>query len=414
MYDAYLLPVLYAFLAFPLAAAVFTFPFLVYQYRKYGYINMVRAITLYALLLYLMNAYFLVILPFPASPHNLPLAHGDLQLVPFQFVSDFLKETSVSLHDPKTYMHIFKERAFLQVLFNILLTVPFGMFLRYYFRQGWWSALIWSFLLSLSFETIQLTGIFGIYDHAYRIFDVDDLICNTFGGMVGLLIASWISERLPDAQQMDRQLDRSQRRVTYTRRGIAFIIDMMAWMLLSAILMGMQVPLVFWLSSGLYFILLPYITRGRTLGKWMVRIHLVLTEQPERRIPVMALLVRYGLLYWGFFGLNRLLNTPFVISMPARLEAILYLSILFVMNAGFFIHLITRFFKKGSLLFYEQISHTSHQITWPDQPGSSRESSEEHPSDHQAGSTEDTGDTALSPAVHDRHNLKADDITSRS
>jgi len=408
MYNAYLLPVLYAFLAFPLAAALFTFPFLVYQYRQYGYINIVRAITLYALLLYLMNAYFLVILPFPASRHNLPLAHGDLQLVPFQFVSDFLKETSVSLHDPATYMHLFKERAFLQVLFNILLTVPFGMFLRYYFRQGWWSALIWSFLLSLSFETIQLTGIFGIYDHAYRIFDVDDLICNTFGGMIGLLMASWISERLPDARQMDKQLDRSQRRVTYTRRGIAFIIDILVWSILSSILTRMQVPFTFWLSSGLYFILLPYITEGRTVGKWMVRIHLVFRDQPERRPPFSALFIRYGLLYWGFFGLNRLLNIPFITSNPSRLEAIVYLAVLFVINAGFFIHLITRFFRKGSLLFYEQISHTSHRITWPDQPGDSGED----PPDHNHANA--TKDTAVSSAVQDTSSPESDDMPPQS
>ncbi|WP_046227031.1 VanZ family protein [Paenibacillus dauci] len=408
MYNAYLLPVLYAFLAFPLAAALFTFPFLVYQYRQYGYINIVRAITLYALLLYLMNAYFLVILPFPASRHNLPLAHGDLQLVPFQFVSDFLKETSVSLHDPATYMHLLKERAFLQVLFNILLTVPFGMFLRYYFRQGWWSALIWSFLLSLSFETIQLTGIFGIYDHAYRIFDVDDLICNTFGGMIGLLMASWISERLPDARQMDKQLDRSQRRVTYTRRGIAFIIDMLVWSILSSILTRMQVPFTFWLSSGLYFILLPYITGGRTVGKWMVRIHLVFRDQPERRPPFSALLIRYGLLYWGFFGLNRLLNIPFITSNPSRLEAIVYLAVLFVINAGFFIHLITRFFRKGSLLFYEQISHTSHRITWPDQPGDSGEDSPDH---NHANAIKDT---AVSSAVQDTSSPESDDMPPQS
>lgn len=368
MYDAYLLPVLYAFLAFPLAAAVFTFPFLVYQYRQYGYINIVRAITLYALLLYLMNACFLVILPFPASRHNLPLANGDLQLIPFQFVSDFLKETSVSLHDPSTYMHIFKERAFLQVVFNVLLTLPFGMFLRYYFHRGWLSALILSCLLSLSFEWIQLTGILGIYDNAYRIFDVDDLICNTFGGMIGFLIAVWISERLPDAQQMDRQLDRSRRRVTYTRRGLAFIMDVMVCSVLFSLLTAMHVPLAFWVSSGLYFMLLPYMTNGVTLGKWIVRIHLVLTDQPKRRLTFSALLIRYGLLYWGFFGLNLLLNAPFANGSPSSSEAIVYLLILFVMNAGFFIHLVTRFFHKDSLLFYEKISHTSHRITWPDVP----------------------------------------------
>lgn len=380
MVDAYFQPILYAFIAFPLAAALFTLPFLMYQYRRYGYIHVVRAITLYSCLLYLMNAYFLVILPFPSSRHNAALAGGDMQLVPFQFVSDFLKETSVSLEHPTTYMHIFRERAFWQVMFNIVLTVPFGMLLRYYFHRGWLSAMCWSFLLSLSFEVTQLTGIYGIYDHAYRIFDVDDLICNTFGGMIGFLIAAWISEHLPNVRQLDARVDRSKRRVTYTRRGIAFLIDNMLCSVLLSILSALDIPLSFWVATGLYFMLLTYAMNGLTPGKWIVRIRLVSDrtneQETKRRLPLHALIVRYGLLYWGFFGLERVLNLPFAQSYPSRLEAIVYLIILFVLNAGFFLHLVTRFFRKGSLMFYEQWSRTSHRIMWPDALSTEPESHE--------------------------------------
>lgn len=369
MVDAYFRPILYAFIAFPLAAALFTLPFLVYQYRRYGYIHVVRAITLYTCLLYLMNAYFLVILPFPSTRHNAALAGGDMQLVPFQFVSDFLKETSVSLEHPATYLHIFRERAFWQVIFNILLTVPFGMLLRYYFHRGWLGAMCWSFLLSLSFEVTQLTGIYGIYDHAYRIFDVDDLICNTFGGMIGFLIAAWISEHLPNVRQLDARVDRSKRRVTYTRRGLAFLIDNLLCSILLSILSALDIPLSFWIATGAYFMLLTYATNGITPGKWIVRIQLVsdIEHKPDnqQRIPLYSLMIRYGLLYWGFFGLQRLLNLPFSQGYPSRLEAIVYLLILFVLNVGFFLHLVTRLFHKGSLMFYEQWSHTSHRIMWP-------------------------------------------------
>ncbi|GJM76253.1 hypothetical protein HMSSN036_84690 [Paenibacillus macerans] len=50
----------------------------------------------------------------------------------------------------------------MQVAFNVLLTVPFGMIMRYYFRFGPIRCLLLSFLLSLFFEVTQLTGIFGI------------------------------------------------------------------------------------------------------------------------------------------------------------------------------------------------------------------------------------------------------------
>jgi glycopeptide antibiotics resistance protein len=46
-----------------------------------------------------------------------------------------------------------------------------------------------SFLLSLFYETSQLTALFGIYPGPYRFADVEDLICNTLGGAAGWQIA---------------------------------------------------------------------------------------------------------------------------------------------------------------------------------------------------------------------------------
>ena len=42
---------------------------LIVQYRKYGYFNKFRGFLLYLFLLYMMNAVYLVLLPF-ASRHN--------------------------------------------------------------------------------------------------------------------------------------------------------------------------------------------------------------------------------------------------------------------------------------------------------------------------------------------------------
>lgn len=105
--------------------------------------------------------FFLVILPLPASRHNAALAGGALQLMPLQFVHDIIRETSVSPAHPSSYIHLLKERAFLQVVFNVVMTVPFGMFLRYYFRARWGWCLILSIILSLIFEVTQLTGLYG-------------------------------------------------------------------------------------------------------------------------------------------------------------------------------------------------------------------------------------------------------------
>lgn len=366
MYQAYLFPIAYAFIAFPFVAALFTLPFLIVQYRKYGYIHKVRAITLYLLLLYLMNAFFLVILPLPSSRHNPALANGDLQLLPLQFVYDFLKETSVSFKHPSTYWHMFVERAFLQVIFNIFLTIPFGMFLRYYFRVRWGSGLILSFLLSLFFETTQLTGIYGIYDHAYRIFDIDDLLCNTLGGMLGFMIAEWIAKRLPRIEHLDLHIDRSSKRVSYTRRAVAFMIDLFFWYTLMILLTLNDIPIPFWISSGIYYILIPYWTNGITVGKWIVRIYVSSTNPDHPSISLKSLTIRYGLLYWVFLGLNNILSDTIVLPDIHTFWRALCSLLLFVIDISFFMHVMSCFFRKGSLLFYEKLSHTKHRIQWPE------------------------------------------------
>ena len=58
------------------------------------------------------------------------------------------------------------------------MTMPFGVYLRYYFCYHWRKTLQLSFLLSLFFELTQLSGLYFVYPGSYRLFDVDDLIVN--------------------------------------------------------------------------------------------------------------------------------------------------------------------------------------------------------------------------------------------
>lgn len=63
------------------------------------------------------------------------------------------------------------------VVGNILLFVPIGMFLKYYFKIGIISLLIVVILYSFSIESIQI--IIG------RVFDIDDIILNLIGAIIG-------------------------------------------------------------------------------------------------------------------------------------------------------------------------------------------------------------------------------------
>ncbi len=141
---AYLLPIQTAFITFPIAGFLLLIPFLIWQYRKHGYIHYFRMFILYSLLLYCMAAYYLVILPFPSTFDTCSMRRPGTQhynLVPFTFVSDFLKETNVIWNQPATYLVALKERSFLQAAFNAILLLPLGVYLRYYFRRNFMQTL---------------------------------------------------------------------------------------------------------------------------------------------------------------------------------------------------------------------------------------------------------------------------------
>ncbi|ASA21158.1 VanZ family protein [Paenibacillus donghaensis] len=362
MFETYLFPISYAFLTFPVAALLFTLPFLVVQYRRHGYINKIRALILYLLLLYLMNAFYLVLLPLPPTRHNAAPTGPIMQYIPLQFIQDIFKGVDLDNARLGSYLSLLRQPSLLLALFNVALTVPFGMFLRYYFRTRWVICVLLSFLLSLSFEITQVTGIFGFYDHPYRLFDVDDLITNTLGGLLGYRIAIWISGLLPRIEKLDTNEDLAAKRVTYTRRLLAFMIDGPLWSFSTGILYVLNVPGAFWLTTGIYFMLIPLLTKGRTLGKWIVRIHV---QGSSERYPLWGLIIRYGLLYWVLLGLHVLLLEPFFRPMLGTGWGMLLQIVLMVMDMAFLIHLVAAVFKK-ELLFYERLSRTAHNISWPD------------------------------------------------
>ncbi|REE67596.1 glycopeptide antibiotics resistance protein [Paenibacillus taihuensis] len=361
MLTFYLFPISYAFLSFPIAALLFTLPFLLVQYRRHGYVNKYRAMLLYLFLLYFMNAFYLILLPFPSSVHNEPPTTGSyVQWIPFHFVLDIMKETGVDWGHPSTYLRLVQERAVLQVVFNVLLTVPFGMFLRYYFRTGWLKCLLLTLGLSLFFEVTQVTGIYGIFDYPYRLMDIDDVMTNTVGGMLGFVAAEWLSLRLPRIDKLDANIDLASKRVSYTRRMLAFMLD---WFVLNpviAVLAILKVPVPYIIAVVSYFIVIPYLSNGQTFGKWFVRIRV---RGAASRLGIRELLIRYGLLYGIVGGVNALMISIGAHRGGSSIAILPLLLIVFAVNAIFGIHLIMCLFNRKRQLFYERRSGTDHAIT---------------------------------------------------
>lgn len=357
--DTYLFPIKIVIITFPLFAFVFTLPFAIVQYKKYGYINKFRIFVLFSFLLYLIVAFYLVILPLPASRDIKSTMKADAQyynLVPFTFVSDLIREANFDIRIPATYQNLLSERSFLQAAFNLLMLMPFGVFLRYYFKYSFKKTILLTFLLSLFFEVTQLTGLYGLYNAPYRLFDVDDLFLNTLGGALGYLVAPLITFFLPRPTTLDDDVNLAVMHVSLFRRMLALGID---WFILSLFASLYDNILIEAAVYFTYFILIVTMTNGRTFGKWLTSTKV---KGAGEKLTFKEAFIRYGLLYFGFFGLIRVLGIAkdalAALQDPYSIWMNVFAATIFaVINFMFLVHIILNTLKKEQF-FYEKISHT--------------------------------------------------------
>ena len=90
-----------AIFIFPFIALLFTVPFILHQYHKYGSINKLRVFIIYSFILYMLTMYFLVILPLPSVEEVINMPDRIPQLQPFNFINDILRDTNFNIHDFK-------------------------------------------------------------------------------------------------------------------------------------------------------------------------------------------------------------------------------------------------------------------------------------------------------------------------
>ncbi len=299
--------VLLAMMTFPLVAAVVTLPYLIYQYRRYGRVPAWKSLCVYLFVFYLICAYYMVILPLPADRHA---DYGRAPyLVPFGFVRGMVASAGISLSDPQTWLAALRKPAVYTVLFNVALTVPLGFFAGLVCKARWWQATLAGFALSLFFEVTQISGLYGIYDHPYRQFDVNDLITNTAGALLGFWCYLPARRLLPDMDDVNVEARRDARAFTSaTHRLVGFSVDAalsLALTLGAAWIGHMLRPtagtakvsfLAAALATGFVFMIVPLLTRGRTPGHLLVRLRVVRPDGSPAAWWRIAL--RYALLVW--------------------------------------------------------------------------------------------------------------------
>ncbi|MDR3052975.1 MAG: VanZ family protein [Coriobacteriales bacterium] len=369
----YFFPIEAAAALFPILAIVLTLPYAIYCYRKYGSVSPLRTLILFSLLFYVQCAYFLVILPLPDPAEVAQRTGATMQLVPFSFVGDFLRESGFVLQEPSTWLAALKDNTVYEPLFNIALTLPWGMYLYYYFKQDLRKVVALSFVLSLFFELTQLSGLYGLYPRPYRLFDVDDLLLNTLGGVVGYGIATVVTRFLPSRERIDEKSRKRSATVGYLRRLLAYALDALVLLFLRAGvatlleratgdpnplgLLGS--PLLSVLLLFVYSIGVPALFKGATVGKAIVRIRVLPLDPHASRFAPLALryLLRNSLLLGFSFTstLSATADPPWqTIIVLAQLAVLLLVTV----------DLITSH-RKSKRLLYERISRTQNVSTVP-------------------------------------------------
>lgn len=269
---------------FPLVAILITFPFLLWHYHRFGAISRWSILMIYTFVFYLMCAYFLVVFPLPAISAVAKLNTPEYNLHPLMFIREFIAHNPLRLTQPGTWVAGVTAPTMIQPMFNLLLTLPFGAFMRVYFKRSWWQTIFLSFSLSLFFELTQLSGLYGIYPRPYRLFDVDDLLLNTMGGWLGFYVGRWLVPLLPTTAHTMAKLQRRAHTVSTFRHATAAVMD---WVVMVVVGFFIQVILsrfgfslgdfgpALWLVSVILVVLVPEMVFKQTLGQRLVHVKIV-------------------------------------------------------------------------------------------------------------------------------------------
>ena len=206
---------------FIVVAIVLFIPYVIHLYRRYGRVDTRRLWVSASFLLFMICAWALVLMPFPDLDSSIcSVRHVNAQLVPFQWVSDTIR---IAEKQGTGLTGLWRNPAFVVRAFNVLLLLPLGVYLRRWWRKPLVTSTFIAFGVSLAFELTQWTGVWGLYDCAYRTFDVDDLMANTAGAVLGWFLAPLVVF-IPTRRESD-ELEPVNEVITIPRRLLAALID---------------------------------------------------------------------------------------------------------------------------------------------------------------------------------------------
>lgn len=304
----------YAIVIFAGLTLFFGAPFISRQYSRFGRFAGWPALVAAALVLYGTSLVAFTLFPFPDFDGGYCANHADRsywQITPLASLDDI-----ATYAQNNGFIATVTSNAFLQVAMNVVFFVPLGFFLAYRFQRSLPTTTLLAFATSAAIELTQGTGLWGLAPCPYRLADVDDLLTNTAGGVVGWLIARAVRRFLPDPLPAREPDPGPPGRV---REGVGVLLDAYTFIFVVVLLtialrmMGVDLTarsVVFGVSGAVIslvlFVIVPALRRDRA-GPGVASVHLVLVRASDLRSPAprWALLVRW-IIRWlpvAFFGI---------------------------------------------------------------------------------------------------------------
>ena len=295
-------------------------PFVALSYRRRGRLSAGRMLAWLAAVIYFWAIWAYTLLPLPQVGSY---RCAGINLDPLGFIPDIQRALAAGGNP-------LRRTAIQQLVLNVALFMPLGFFLRTLAGRGVLVATAAGFGVSAMVEFTQLTGVWGLYPCAYRVFDVVDLQTNTLGALLGSVVAllvpgAWRRAGIRPEAALPHP-------VTRGRRMLAMLCDVLA-----ATLLGFATTAAFttavslidpdstlpqgsyasWLGSGLpaavWLVLI--LATGRSVGDYAVQLRYRGGRQPvplARLMRALGGIPGYALL--GLPSLSGNLQAPFALA----------------------------------------------------------------------------------------------------
>ena len=206
----------------PFLALIPALPYTVYGYVRTKSVDVWRCTYFYSFILYFLCAYFMTILPLPSreSLQDMRPISELIQLIPFANFASIKRETLL--------------RDIAVLVFNVVLTMPLGFYLRTLYGFNLKKTAVAGLCVALFYEISQLTGLFFIFPRPWRIFDVDDLMINALGAVIGYALTPLAIRLLPGFSRLKTLRLSQGSEVSFRRRFLSGAIDMAVVLSVSA------------------------------------------------------------------------------------------------------------------------------------------------------------------------------------